>query len=147
MYWIALARTCSTYNSFTSLSAHSFCYHTPLTILQSLRPSSQPLGQVAKMLKLGRVQEVVFALGLSSSTDPEMSSHGKSGHAYICTVQLNIFNECRTMFSCTMCYVHQPHSVSLTMDSALTSSYIVSVDAHTLILCTCTHVNVVNVYR
>ncbi|XP_064398380.1 CCR4-NOT transcription complex subunit 1-like [Halichondria panicea] len=51
------------------------CYAFEKQESKSLRPSSQPLSQVAKMLKLGRVQEVVFALGLTSSTDPEMSSH------------------------------------------------------------------------
>lgn len=60
---------------------HCTCTHVHLiwwvTHTQSIRPSSQPLGQIAKVLKLGKVQEVVFALGLTSSTDPELSAHGK----------------------------------------------------------------------
>jgi CCR4-NOT transcription complex subunit 1 len=40
-----------------------------------LQPSPQLLPQVAKVLKLGRVQEVVFALGLSSSSDSALSYH------------------------------------------------------------------------
>ena len=82
LYCIALARTyifiIVMYSSFTFLLTLLLLppITPPPTTLQSLRPSSQPLSQVAKMLKLGRVQEVVFALGLTSSTDPEMSSHG-----------------------------------------------------------------------
>lgn len=49
----------------------------PPTHPQSLRPSSQLLGQVAKVLKLAKVHEVVFALGLTTSSDPELKACGR----------------------------------------------------------------------
>ena len=46
------------------------------------------LSQVAKVLKLTRVQEVVFALGLTNSTDTDLQSHGKPKHIVYCFVKI-----------------------------------------------------------